>query len=137
MSFLSYIPFIGKVVDRVFGIVDQVVEDKDKANYLKAEIEKELLINSKEELVTEFEEVTERWKSDNEHLITRLIRPLSYGFVLIVFTVIMFLDGNVAGFKIDKSYLPIIQSLLITMTVAYFGGRTGEKIVKHFKNKRS
>ena len=36
MSFLSAIPFLGKVVEKVFDIVDQNVEDKDLANQLKS-----------------------------------------------------------------------------------------------------
>lgn len=36
MSFLAAIPIIGKVLDGAIGLIDQVVEDKDKANELKA-----------------------------------------------------------------------------------------------------
>jgi len=39
MSFLAAIPIVGKVLDGVFGLVDQVVEDKDEKNKLKAQLE--------------------------------------------------------------------------------------------------
>jgi hypothetical protein len=38
MSFLSAIPLIGKLVDGVFNIADQAIEDKDKLNELKAKV---------------------------------------------------------------------------------------------------
>ena len=38
MAFWTAIPIIGKVLDGVIGLVDQAVEDKDKANELKAQL---------------------------------------------------------------------------------------------------
>jgi hypothetical protein len=38
MGFLSYIPILGKLFTKSLDIVDQVVEDKDKANEIKASI---------------------------------------------------------------------------------------------------
>ncbi len=38
MSFLASIPIIGKVLDGAIGLVDQVIEDKDEANKLKAQM---------------------------------------------------------------------------------------------------
>lgn len=39
MSWLGAIPVVGKFFDGLFGVIDQVVEDKDKANELKATLE--------------------------------------------------------------------------------------------------
>ena len=38
MSFISAIPIIGKLVDGIFNIADQAIEDKDKLNELKAKV---------------------------------------------------------------------------------------------------
>jgi len=38
MAWFTAIPIIGKVLDGVIGLVDQAVEDKDKANELKAQL---------------------------------------------------------------------------------------------------
>lgn len=38
MAFWSAIPIVGKILDGVIGLVDQAVEDKDKANELKAQL---------------------------------------------------------------------------------------------------
>jgi Na+/serine symporter len=86
----------------------------------------------------EFEqEITKRWTSDNEHLVTRLVRPISYMLVLTVFGIMIFTDGNIGMFSIKDGYLPIIETLLATMTIAYFGSRGVEKTMKHFKSKEN
>ena len=85
-----------------------------------------------EELALQHEqEITKRWESDNEHLLTRRVRPLSYTWVVVVFTLIAIGDGNF-GFNIQSEYIPVFSSLLMTMTVAYFGMRSFDK---HSKNK--
>ncbi len=56
--------------------------------------------------------VTERWKSDNEHSITRLVRPISYGFILVLFAIMVLGDGN-WNMSINEAYIPVIQSLLV------------------------
>ena len=38
MAWFSAIPIVGKVIDGVIGLIDQVVEDKDEANKLKAQM---------------------------------------------------------------------------------------------------
>jgi len=38
MAWFSAIPIVGKVIDGVVGLIDQVVEDKDEANKLKAQM---------------------------------------------------------------------------------------------------
>ena len=40
-------------------------------------------------------------------------------------------DGNIGEFVIQKSYIPIYQTLLITVYGAYFAGRSIEKIKKN------
>ena len=45
-----------------------------------------------------------------------------------------FTDGNIGEFKIAKEYIPIFQTLLVTVYGAYFVGRTWEK-AKSIKNK--
>jgi len=39
MSWFSTIPVVGKVFEGLFGLIDQAVTDKDKANQLKADLE--------------------------------------------------------------------------------------------------
>lgn len=96
-------------------------------------VDKELLLRELEIDMVEMEEVTKRLGMDNEHTITRLVRPVVYGSMFIMFLSMVFFDGNVGDFTIDKAYVPVIQSLFGTMTVFYFGSRGIEKVMKTFK----
>lgn len=55
MGWLSFIPIIGKALERGLDIVDDMVEDKDEANRLKAAIKQQVLIHQHDELVKELE----------------------------------------------------------------------------------
>jgi len=96
--------------------------------------EKQLLLREMEYDMIEMVEVTKRLKYDNEHTITRLVRPITYGAMFIMFLSMVFFDGNIGDFAINPLYVPVIQSLFGTMTVFYFGSRGIEKVMKTFKN---
>ena len=102
-----------------------------------SDLDKELLLQEMEYDMVEMEEVTKRLSMDNEHTITRLVRPVVYGSMFIMFLSMVFLDGNIGDFSIDKAYVPVIQSLFGTMTVFYFGSRGIEKVMKTFKGDKS
>jgi cation transport ATPase len=124
------------VIDSVGKAIDNLVTSDEEKLKLKNELASEMnkFTLDMESKSNEFEqEITKRWTSDNENLVTRLVRPISYVFVLVVFAVILFTDGNIGEFKINESYIPVIETLLATMTVAYFGSRGIEKSIKHFK----
>ena len=95
--------------------------------------EKELLLREMEYDMIEMVEVTKRLKYDNEHTITRLVRPITYASMFIMFLSMVFFDGNIGDFNINPLYVPVIQSLFGTMTVFYFGSRGIEKVMKTFK----
>ncbi|MCP4484642.1 MAG: hypothetical protein GY823_08805 [Flavobacteriaceae bacterium] len=95
--------------------------------------EKELLLREMEYDMIEMVEVTKRLKYDNEHTITRLVRPITYGSMFIMFLSMVFFDGNIGEFTINPLYVPVIQSLFGTMTVFYFGSRGIEKVMKTWK----
>jgi hypothetical protein len=63
---------------------------------------------------------------NGEMFITKITRPLSFWFVLLVFIILIILDGF--GIKFDTLYINILQQLLITMVGFYFTARTAEKI---------
>ncbi len=110
---------------------DAIRKDKDLSDS-----EKELLLKEMEYDMIEMVEVTKRLKYDNEHTITRLVRPVTYGAMFIMFLSMVFFDGNIGEFKINPLYVPVIQSLFGTMTVFYFGSRGIEKVMKTWKNNK-
>jgi hypothetical protein len=100
-----------------------------------SELDKELLLKELEMDMVEMNVVTARHKSDNEHAVTRLVRPVTYTLFTVLFFILVFFDGNVGSFKVDPQYIPVIQSLFGTMTVFYFGSRGLEKVAKTWKGK--
>lgn len=123
---------VGEVIKSVGDAADKIFTSTEEKLELQKELEKiQLEAKLKElELETQFEkEVTQRWVSDNDHWTTRLVRPLSYFWVVFFFTFIMLGDSNF-GFNIRDSYIPVIETLLITMTIALFGSRGVEKIIR-------
>ena len=67
-------------------------------------------------------------KSDN--WLSKNIRPLICLFLTFIFVILSIFHGNVGNFSIDEGYIPIYQTLLITVYGAYFAGRSIEKIKK-------
>lgn len=125
-----------QVVDSISSGLDNLFTSDEERLQAKALIQKQLQnysIQVLEALGRYDAEVTERWKSDNEHLITRLVRPLSFIAVLGAFFVISFADGNIGEFTINKAYIPVYEGLLYTMVIAYFGSRGIEKTTKLIK----
>ena len=122
---------VDKIVDSVGTAVDKLVTSDQERLQLKNELIKIQLEakQKQDELEVQFEQqITDRWKSDNEHFITRLVRPLSVVFMLVLFGMIVLLDGNVGMFFVNPAYVPVIENLLVTMIFAYFGSRGAEKI---------
>ncbi len=98
-----------------------------------SEADKEILLKEMEYDLVEMQETTKRLSMDNEHIITRLVRPVIYGCMFLMFLMCVFFDGNLGDFTIDKAYVPVIQSLFGNMTMFYYGSRGIEKIAKIYK----
>ena len=118
----SLIKDIGKVVDNLHTSEEERLEAKQKLS--------ELIKQADEKAQNE---VTARWEYDtkNGNFLTRSIRPLVLIFLTAMFTLLAFTDGNIGGFKVQEEYIPIFQTLLVTVYGAYFVGRTYEKTKKN------
>ena len=118
----SLINDIGKVVDNLHTSEEERLEAKQKLS--------ELIKQADEKAQNE---VTARWEFDtkNGNFLTRSIRPLVLIFLTAMFTLLAFTDGNIGGFKVQEEYIPIFQTLLVTVYGAYFVGRTYEKSKKN------
>lgn len=109
---------IGKVIDNLTTTDEERLEAKRNIQELLEKADKDAQ-----------EQVTERWKYDmqSDSFLSKNIRPIIMVFLTGMFTVLAFTDGNIGGFKIQKEYIPIFQTLLVTVYGAYFVGRTWEK----------
>ena len=70
---------------------------------------------------------------NGEMLITKITRPLSFWFILIVFIVLLILN-SFGLIKTDPMYINILQQLLITIVGFYFTARSAEKIFRKEKD---
>lgn len=134
MSWLSelFSSSVGSVIESVGKVADSLITSDQERLQLKNELVKiqlEATLKANEQANEAEAQITERWKSDNEHVITRLVRPISFGWVILLFSVVIVGDTN-WGFSVKDAYIPVLESLLITMVLAYFGSRGLEKIKK-------
>lgn len=115
---------IGNIIDKVTTTDEERLEAKQKIQELLESADKDAQ-----------QQVTERWKFDmqSDSFLSKNIRPLVLVFLTVVFTLLAFTDGNIGQFTIQKEYIPIFQTLLITVYGAYFVGRTWEKNKKSGK----
>ena len=112
---------VGSVIDSLTTTDEERLEAKQKLQ--------ELLEKADQDAQSQ---ITERWKLDmqSDSFLSKNIRPLVLIYLTVIFTVLSFFDGNIGGFQVDEAYIPIFQSLLITVYGAYFVGRTWEKSKK-------
>jgi len=130
LDFLSggIVESVGKVADNLFTSDEERLEKENEIK--KAGLQYNL---KNKELDFEFqkdenENITKRWLSDNQNFITRIVRPFVVVYVVVMFTAITMLDGNIGDFQIKQSYIPIFETLLIAVIGAYFGSRGFEKV---------
>ena len=123
----------GGLIKDVGNVIDKLTTTDEERLAAKQKIQ-ELLEKADQDAQTH---ITERWKLDmqSDSFLSKNIRPLVLIYLTVIFTVLAFFDGNVGGFQVDEDYIPIFQSLLITVYGAYFVGRTWEKAKKSSDNK--
>jgi len=116
----------GNILGSVGSIVDNLTTSDEERLAAKQAIE-EVLMQAESNAQ---EQVTKRWEADmkSDNWLSKNIRPLICIFLTAIFVVLSLFDGNVGGFVIQESYIPIYQTLLITVYGAYFAGRSIEKI---------
>lgn len=125
---------VDKVVTSVGNAIDQLVTSDEERLVLQNELTKikaQVALEQENQYLQHEKEITTRWTSDNEHVITRLVRPVSYAGVLILFGAVVLSDGNIGNFKINPQYIGVLETLLTTMTIALFGSRGYEKVMRH------
>ncbi len=123
----------GGLIKDVGNVIDKLTTTDEERLAAKQKVQ-ELLEKADQDAQTQ---ITERWKLDmqSDSFLSKNIRPLVLIYLTVIFTALAFFDGNIGGFKVAEEYIPIFQSLLITVYGAYFVGRTWEKSKKSSDNK--
>ena len=115
----------GGLIKDIGAVIDKVTTTDEERLAAKQKIQ-ELLEKADNDAQTQ---VTERWRlaMQSDSFLSKNIRPLVMVFLTSMFTILAFTDGNIGQFSIQKEYIPIFQTLLVTVYGAYFVGRTWEK----------
>ena len=122
----------GGLIKDVGNVIDKLTTTDEERLAAKQKIQ-ELLEKADQDAQTQ---ITERWKVDmqSDSFLSKNIRPLVLIYLTIIFTALSFFDCYIGGFQVAEEYIPIFQSLLITVYGAYFVGRTWEKAKKSNNN---
>ena len=115
----------GNVVKEIGDVIDKLTTTEEEKLIIKKQVQ-EILEQADNNAQIQ---VTDRWKADmaSDSWLAKNIRPLVLVYLTFVFSLLAFTDGNIAEFKIAKAYIPIFQTLLVTVYGAYFVGRSWEK----------
>ena len=121
----------GNLVKEIGNAIDKISTSTEEKLVIKAKVQEMI----EKAHTGAQQQVTTRWEADmkSDSFLAKNIRPLVLIFLTVVFSALAFTDGNIGGFKVAKEYIPIFQTLLVTVYGAYFVGRTYEKAKSTFK----
>ena len=110
---------IGIVKNLISG--DSTINAKDKETALK------LL----DQDIAEMNNISDRWNSDmkSDSWLSKNTRPMTLIYLTLAMTIFIVLDSSVL-LEINDGWVSLLEALLITVYVAYFGSRGAEKITK-------
>lgn len=123
----------GSVVKEIGTVIDNLTTSKEEKLIIKKQIQ-EILEKADSDAQAQ---VTERWKADmnSDSFLSKNIRPMVLIYLTVIFSALSFTDGNIGTFTVAKEYIPIFQTLLVTVYGAYFVGRSWEKTKNTILNK--
>ena len=118
----------GDTIKDVGNIIDNLHTSKEEKAEAKQKME-EILAAAEQAAQAQ---VSARWEADLKHgsWLSKNIRPLTLIFLTAIFTILSIFDGNLGEFTIGEAYVPVYQTLLMTVYAAYFAGRSIEKVKK-------
>ena len=93
--------------------------------------DKEMALKLLEQDIAEMNNVSSRWSSDmiSDSWLSKNTRPMALIFLTLAMTIFIVLDSTIL-LQIKESWVSLLETLLITVYVAYFGSRGAEKITK-------
>ena len=94
-------------------------------------VDKEMALKLLDQEIAEMNNISSRWESDmtSDSWLSKNTRPLTLIYLTIAMTILMILDSTVV-LDINDGWVSLLEALLITVYVAYFGSRGAEKITK-------
>lgn len=105
------------VINGAADVVDRFVQTPDERAAFKVELEKE---------------ISKRWSEDmaSDSFLSKNVRPLTLIFLIISTVLIIFIDSGMIEFQVNERWISLLETVLMIVIGAYFGGRSFEKIKK-------
>lgn len=116
-----------------YGIVKNIITS-DKTIKPK---DKEMALKLLEQDIAEMQEISERWQYDmkSDSWLSKNTRPLTLIYLTVCMTLFIVFDSVDLLFDMADAWIDLLQTLLVTVYVAYFGSRGAEKVFIN-KNKK-
>lgn len=136
---LETVPVIGKVVEKGLDVIDELVEDKDQANRLKAQIRQRINEQNHEQNLAELKSQSQvvMGEVQGESWLQRNWRPLLMVCVILIIAnnyILVPYAGAIWPEHVHVLELPSgLWALLNVGVGGYVAGRSVEKVVKEKK----
>lgn len=122
---------VGEAADRLITSDEERLKLHNELALIQLKAQLDLDKQTKEAEAKLEGEITSRWQSDmsQEDALAKRVRPASLVYLLVFMTIVILTDSiDVLGFDVKESYINLIETLLVTVFVAYFGSRGIEKV---------
>ncbi len=130
--------FLTKVAPGILGIAGDILPDAGVLGIVKNLITKDKTLTAEdtekalmllEQDMVEMQEVSKRWESDmkSDSWLSKNTRPMSLIFLTLSMVLLILLDSFEWDFNVSEGWVSLLQTLLVTVYVAYFGSRGAEK----------
>jgi len=124
----ALLPFASKILDKV--VPDPEAKAKAQAELAQLQQSGELakMANETELFKAEQQNVSDRWKADmgSDSWLSKNIRPMT--LIAILGAYFVFASASAFGWSVNESYVKLLGEWGQLIMLAYFGGRTAEKI---------
>jgi len=73
--------------------------------------------------------VSERWTADmkSDSRLSKNVRPMTLIFLTVMTIIYIGIDSYFVDFTVDTAWIDLLKTLLLSVFIAYFGGRSYEK----------
>jgi len=110
----------------VYGVVKNLISQDDEITPK----DKELALKLIDQDIAEMNSVSERWQYDmqSDSWLSKNTRPLTLIYLTVCMTLFIVFDSVDLLFDMNAAWIDLLQTLLVTVYVAYFGSRGAEKV---------
>ena len=104
---------VGKILPEAGKIIDDLHTSTEEKMAARQKME-QLLVSAEQQAQ---QEVSARWDADmkRDAWLPKNIRPVTLIFLTVCFVILSVFDGNIGEFSISDSYVPVYQTLLMTV----------------------